>query len=847
MQEFDPEEVRSQQEFLRRLARKLVRDEHVADDLVQETWVAALQAPAGLVSRLRPWLATVLRHQAINRSVADARRERRERGAAREEAREQDQQLDDLLYAQSRVLVALRELAEPQRRALYLRYAEGKGPKAIARELGVPVATIKARLARGREELRRRLDSEFGDRSWCLALAPSLAIRELGQASSLGALWMSMSWKVAATLALLGLSGVLLWSGMDGREAISPELVVAEESAAARERKPDEDDALEFDDFQGQERREATGAAAAAPPELDDIASTSVLRGLVLDARGRPVSGASVVQVSTSSEVIGTSAIPSSSGGVFELDTDQLHGRLQVEDVNWITVLSPLVTSGARGMEHVVVVAPRCRFAGHVVDSEGRALSGARIVFGVPDGLRRRFDHSLDRAVDVPRVTRSDELGRFEFDAGVLRASTLVTRLENFVPSTFVLDGNGGTENLELVLHRHGEQRDAIHGLVLDPSGWPVEGAHVSFGAEMVRSDSDGRFHLSREATGRNAARVSEALRGPSRTLRAVHANHLPAHLEVELDPQSGEPDWPDGLVLELGGSPLSISGRVVDDGGAPIENAWVWLRRATYFSGEGGGCSVEALMGSGPGGRHLMVRTDATGGFALNGLQDQDYAVVAADPTSFQQVHSAEVPAGSTGLELVIDSNGRWEVVRGRVVDVQGTPLPGVDINVMGDVASLYLQGEFVRTSSWLVSSTQSDDEGEFTLRSLPKRWSYLLLDGPESMTAFVPAEELGDADAESLDDVELVVTRRVHVRVTLNEGERGDEISILGEDHEPLGLQVSRGKPGPIQSRMPIHGDRTDILSVAETGRILVLFEAGEEVARRAILLRDGELNEL
>ena len=44
----DPATLLAQDHRLRSLARALVRDAHAADDLAQETWLAALESRAGL-------------------------------------------------------------------------------------------------------------------------------------------------------------------------------------------------------------------------------------------------------------------------------------------------------------------------------------------------------------------------------------------------------------------------------------------------------------------------------------------------------------------------------------------------------------------------------------------------------------------------------------------------------------------------------------------------------------------------------------------------------------------------------------------------------------------------------
>ncbi len=69
--------------WLRVLARTLVADAATADDLVQETWVAALAHPPREGAE-RPWLARVLRNFARQRRRKEGRREQHERASAQQ-------------------------------------------------------------------------------------------------------------------------------------------------------------------------------------------------------------------------------------------------------------------------------------------------------------------------------------------------------------------------------------------------------------------------------------------------------------------------------------------------------------------------------------------------------------------------------------------------------------------------------------------------------------------------------------------------------------------------------------------------------------------------------------------
>src|SRR5262249_28900190 len=72
------------QRYLRRLVRNLVRDENAAEDLVQTTWLAALEQPPRSPDALRSWLARVARNLSFNRRRAEANEARRRERAARE-------------------------------------------------------------------------------------------------------------------------------------------------------------------------------------------------------------------------------------------------------------------------------------------------------------------------------------------------------------------------------------------------------------------------------------------------------------------------------------------------------------------------------------------------------------------------------------------------------------------------------------------------------------------------------------------------------------------------------------------------------------------------------------------
>ena len=141
---------------LRRYARALTRDVHRADDLVQDTIVRALakQHLWQPGTNLRAWLFTLMHNQHVN----DARR------ASREGMVVDVEEMASALVAvtdptASRQLHeldrALGQLPLEQREVVLLVGLEGMRYDHAAEILAVPVGTVRSRLSRARDTLRR--------------------------------------------------------------------------------------------------------------------------------------------------------------------------------------------------------------------------------------------------------------------------------------------------------------------------------------------------------------------------------------------------------------------------------------------------------------------------------------------------------------------------------------------------------------------------------------------------------------------------------------------------------------------------------------------------------------------
>jgi RNA polymerase sigma-70 factor (ECF subfamily) len=141
---------------LRRYARGLTRDLIAADDLVQDSLTRAL-GKLHLWQQgtdLRAWLFTILHNQYINhvrrtaREGAAVRLSEREPLLARAPQQGRQLELRDLDRA-------IAKLPSTQRSVILLVGLEGMSYGEVASVLDVPVGTIRSRLSRGREALRR--------------------------------------------------------------------------------------------------------------------------------------------------------------------------------------------------------------------------------------------------------------------------------------------------------------------------------------------------------------------------------------------------------------------------------------------------------------------------------------------------------------------------------------------------------------------------------------------------------------------------------------------------------------------------------------------------------------------
>jgi RNA polymerase sigma-70 factor (ECF subfamily) len=141
---------------LRRYARALLRDQDRADDLVQDTLLRGFDKVHLFRSGdLRAWLFTIMHNQYVN----SVRRSVRQGEAIVVEKVHLSAPAPQLPQLELRELErAIARLSAEQRETLLLVTLEGLKYEEVAQVCDVPTGTVRSRLSRAREELRRMME-----------------------------------------------------------------------------------------------------------------------------------------------------------------------------------------------------------------------------------------------------------------------------------------------------------------------------------------------------------------------------------------------------------------------------------------------------------------------------------------------------------------------------------------------------------------------------------------------------------------------------------------------------------------------------------------------------------------
>ncbi len=149
--------VHAHQGHIRAFLRRLCRNDALADDLAQETFLRAYQKYGALsdAGAAKAWL-----FQIAYRIFLDfVRKEKRRKNLDDERQGDLDEPPETLPEIKMDIERAMNALPAPQRAAIILNISHGLSHGEVARALGMPLGTVKSHIARGKNSLRAFLNA----------------------------------------------------------------------------------------------------------------------------------------------------------------------------------------------------------------------------------------------------------------------------------------------------------------------------------------------------------------------------------------------------------------------------------------------------------------------------------------------------------------------------------------------------------------------------------------------------------------------------------------------------------------------------------------------------------------
>jgi RNA polymerase sigma-70 factor (ECF subfamily) len=152
------------------LALRIVRDPALAEDAVQEGFMAVWRSAARFVAdraKASTWILTLIHRRAVDLVRREEPRRAEPLDSAPQPSGDDTEDEVWLRLRRTRVQEALARLPEKQREALELAYYGGFTQSELADRLGEPLGTIKSRMFSGLATLRELLaDDELEEEGW---------------------------------------------------------------------------------------------------------------------------------------------------------------------------------------------------------------------------------------------------------------------------------------------------------------------------------------------------------------------------------------------------------------------------------------------------------------------------------------------------------------------------------------------------------------------------------------------------------------------------------------------------------------------------------------------------------
>ena len=683
---------------MRGLALRLVGDDAAADDLVQETFVRALERPPRHLRATGSWLRTSLTRFASRRRLEESRRRRRERAVARDVPLPSSDEDVERVELHRSVVELVLELEPAERTVIILRFFDGVSAVEIAERVGVDESTVRRRVRAALETLRRGLARRYGISYAALPVLLLPLVRASGPLDAAVASATSVSPTAAqgssAVVASVPKSlGIYVMNAKAIALSVSVLvlltlgfLILSNRSAA-----PPTIESPNLTDVGGGDENAVSTEGLAIETERDATESGTRPSGTVAPPRvlqvlmrwegsGTPVVGATLTPrvpgFDADAGSVSEGAMSNAEGIAHLVPPPGWGGALSVEHPNAHPrdAEVPLSPTGPYVIELVAVHS----VVGVISDNEtGDAIVGATVEVG-------------------DQESRTDDEGVFVVDDVTSGIHTVTAQHEHFASAAVSVrtKADGGAVQCDFAL----DPAVSIHVHVADENGSAIGGADVStsdlkegFHSNLGITDADGVVvvtGMSRLKTPRfTAEKEGYRFVRTSQVRRDV--------IELDVTRRQGRVE----LVLAETNNPTRIlTGVIRDESTRPIEDVSVeWMPTLGVQSSAG------------------EVRTDSAGRYEIAFESSESTCHLGVHKPGWGATIVERAKAGTRESPGVLDltlTRGHW--LEGTVVDEQGEPLEGIQLHVKPEV------GVGRVNFSSVLRAAKTDSKGHFRVEDI-------------------------------------------------------------------------------------------------------------------------------
>lgn len=756
---------------LRRIALRIAPERSLADDLVQEVFLTAVEKPE-YHDPNRPvtaWLIGILSHRASKarrasgRVIDTGRLEEREPAAPSERI-----EREELARSLKGVLSKL----EPSDQALVTaRLVEGRSGQELAQELGIQPGTLRVRLHRAIARMRDAVPAGFSHSLFAFSLRGmkrEVLAAAAGRTGG-GAVKLAAGWPVLVTLGLaLVAVGYVVWD----RVWDAPTELVA--SAP---------EAMEGETLENVNVTTEREEVVTAPQPFEGVI-------LVVDENGAPVSNRAVEVDVTSGEL---SLVTDEHGQVrFRLEPEEYVRRAEASPGELTTGARVFLGSQAQHVEWPVQleVTRGASISGRVIDPNGEPVANMRV----------RGWCKPDPQAAPHRLTRTDAEGRFAL--ANLGSRVLVLAGEGETVSYLGVRGSVAPGDVVTNLELQVGPQMTMAGVVQDTQGNTLAGielaaSHYSGGGSQT---SHPGLHYIR---GNWLSAVSNE-KGEFSFVGGAGRQRLKFRQAPFRDYNEYQDPGADMLVVLDRG--LGLRGRVHRKDGQPVAGARV--RAPGNYSSQ------------------TRVTTDEEGRFAMWGVDPEatfpHFLTVSAEGHAVFGLQPVE-PTRERDQEIRIDLVEE-RVIQGRVIGPDG-PLSGIELDVIGsrvmdwDVS----HNDHPNTLEYCAGENEvvSDAQGEFTFDRL-YAGTFLVRASWDGAPGIEITRKVPAGQTDLVIDFAAAMNEACLVRGRTIESHSGDPIqemwvSVVPEDYESSVRTSQRVKSQDGSWTLYVDGPGTFELSVS------------------------------